>query len=80
MCGNIVYVIHLQCIIGICVIHYTMQGPGVQFEVLVDSEDVNVPRYLNAELGSERRELTFLKFDAITPQQSFFVVPEVCQQ
>ena len=57
-----------------------MQGPGVQFEVLVDSEDVNVPRYLNAELGSERRELTFLKFDAITPQQSFFVVPEVCQQ
>ncbi|XP_065893001.1 uncharacterized protein [Dysidea avara] len=53
-------------------------GPGVRFEVLVNAENVNVPRYLNSELGSDRREITFQKFDAIAPQEALFVVPKVC--
>ena len=66
-----------QC--NICVIHHVIwQGPGVRFEVLVNAENVNVPRYLNSELGSDRREVTFQKFDAIAPQEALFVVPKVC--
>jgi len=57
-----------------------IQGPGVRVELLVDQENVNVPRYLNAEVGTSRRELIFLKFDAVEPPATFFEVPKVCQE
>ena len=63
-----------------CAIYCVVQGAGVHIEVLVGQEDPNVPRYLNAELGSDRRELTFLKFDAVTPPEAMFTVPNACQE
>ena len=57
-----------------------MQGPGVHIEVLVDQENANVPRYLNAEVGTNRRELIFIKFDAVTPSAMTFDIPKSCQQ
>ena len=52
----------------------------MRVELLVDQDNPNVPRYLNAELGTNRRELTFLKFDAITPPATMFDIPSACQQ
>ena len=49
-------------------------------EVLVDQENPNIPRYLNAEVGTNRRELIFLKFDAVAPSANVFTVPKSCQQ
>lgn len=48
--------------------------------MLVDEEDPNVPRYLNEEVGTNRRELIFLKFDAVTPSATGFDIPKSCQQ
>ena len=60
--------------------YYVMQGPGVRVDLLVGEEDPNVPRYLNAEVGTSRRELTFMKFDAVTPDAGMFTVPDVCKE
>ena len=57
-----------------------MQGPGVYIEVLVSQDDPNVPRYLNSEVGTDRRELIFLAFDTIAPSGTAFDVPKSCQE
>ena len=46
----------------------------------MDADDVNVPRYLNVEVGSDRREIIFLAFVTTEPPAADFIVPKECEE
>lgn len=56
------------------------RGAGVRVELLVAQDAPNVPRYLNGEVGTSRRELIFLTFNAMTPPATDFTIPKACQE
>ena len=49
-------------------------------ELLVDTKAVNVPLFVNASLGAGIREIFFINFMPMTPPESDFTIPQVCQQ
>lgn len=56
-----------------------LQGSTVRNELLVEQDNPNVPRYLNNELGTIRRELGFLTFNTTAPPAEMFDVPFECK-
>ena len=48
-------------------------------ELMVNADDVNIPRYVNASLGNAIREIHFMNFNtAEPPPESDFTVPQIC--
>ena len=49
-------------------------------ELMVKVNNVNVPLYVNASLGTGIREIHFLNFNTMAPPESDFTIPDICQQ
>jgi len=57
-----------------------LQGSTVREELLVEQDRPNVPRYVNNEVGTIRRELGFLTFNTTAPPAEIFEVPFECKE
>ncbi|XP_065893006.1 uncharacterized protein [Dysidea avara] len=55
------------------------KGSTVRNELLVERENPNVPRYVNNEISTIRRELGFLTFNTTAPPATMFEVPFECK-